>query len=96
MISTREGLLTLLGEGVRNAGAFGRVRKQYDDQGICHTPCSVDDPVGTCTVLDPEAEEGVRRVPTKCFTICTLQVSFEDGTRGHVILSAYPVHPDRF
>jgi hypothetical protein len=56
----------------------------------------MDEEVGTFTVLDPDAPEGVRRVATRCFDIVTERVPFKDGTSGHLILSIYPENPNKF
>jgi hypothetical protein len=60
------------------------------------TRCLMKEAVGTFTVLDPEDPTGIRRVPTRCFDICTERVTFPDGTRGHNILSVYPENPNKF
>jgi hypothetical protein len=95
--SHREAFLSLVLEGVRQAGqGFGRVTRRTEPAGILHTECRMDEEVGTFTVLDPDAPEGVRRVATRCFDIVTERVPFKDGTSGHLILSIYPENPNKF
>jgi len=89
--STAEALPDLLLRGVRKAGEVGLVVRRYDPMGIRHTPVRMDEAVGYYYVpyLDEWRE-------TAWFDIVTKDVVLEDRSRAQVVLSAYPISPNRF
>jgi streptogramin lyase len=89
--STPDGLLALLAEGATKAAGVASVVRRFDPMGIRHTPCTLDEDVGWFFDLGSEEWK-----PTRCLDIVTREVDLEDGTRVQVVLSAYPISPNRF